>query len=133
MKQNIIIVMLTAIIFLLLRRDVRQHQTATVQVGVSVAQPLRKDRTLEELSPTYAESVKTGITLYDYPSHEVYPYVRKFVDEFMQPNLTPGEHEAVKDFMTSLFHYGRQYDSMRESKIEEQTNNWLSEVEGGEQ
>jgi hypothetical protein len=128
MKQNIIIAMLTFIIFVLLRREQRQPQ-----IVVSAPQPeaktLRKDRTLEELSPTYAKDVETKRTIYDIPASEVYNHLRSIIGEFIQSELTPLEQHLIKEKLVGFFHAGRTYDSIRASKLEEQADNWLTEIE----
>lgn len=118
MKDNLIIMLLGVIIFLLLRE---KPTLAPVEKPVTV----KKDRSLEELSPTYAESVKTNLTLFDYPAGEAYKWVKRLVRELIQPDLTPVEREQVIQQVVNLFSHGRVYDQMRESRLEKQALSFL--------
>ncbi|MCU0498561.1 MAG: hypothetical protein MUF87_14515 [Anaerolineae bacterium] len=125
MKDNLIIMLLGVIIFLLLR----EKPTPT---PIEKPVTMKKDRSLEELSPTYAESVKTNLTMFDYPLGEAHHWVKKLVRELIQPDLTPVEREAVIQQVSNLFSHGRVYDQMRESRLEKQALSFLDTEENGE-
>jgi hypothetical protein len=123
MRQNIIIAMLTFIIFVLLRREQRQPQ-----VVASVPQQLRKDRTLEELSPTYARDIAENRLAATFPPEQVVHHYQQIVTEFMQHNLSNVERHLVEEYLGKLFYYGWTYEQNREALLDQRTEEWLDEI-----
>ncbi|MDX1994300.1 MAG: hypothetical protein SF029_18090 [bacterium] len=125
-KQNLILVLLGFIVYLLMRRESRPQTPSATKQAIT-------ERSLEELSPTYAEMVRDDKTIYDLAPEAAHAYIRAVTQEFFAQTLSPVERERVTEKVSSFFYYGRSYDEMREAVLAKQSQRWLDEIEEANQ
>lgn len=96
-----------------------------------------KNRTLEELSPTYTESTNSGKGLFHYNRAQLGHYIDAMTRELIRPGLSEVEAERVASHFRGMIVLAIQYNDFRASIEEDerdaQVDNWLNQLGGDEQ
>jgi hypothetical protein len=108
-------------------KDMRELVQSVVKQPAA-SPPTRKERTLEEISPTYAANPHPLKSIYAINPDALSDYVREIMKEFIRPDLTPLEAKLVADYLHINMMRATSHDEHHKGYAEQRSKEWLQDI-----